>query len=151
VNAQSNQHGGGAVTLDAGLAWSGLRCSFAILWFCFACAFFVNSLLTFFSASVVSLSAGMLPLRAVASCWAASTTWDSGKIVGFVMYWCLKNTVSLTLVARVLVTYTQKQRWCSIDVPRLKPGSDLVSHDRRLSGLTCVWIAHLIGAEGLRM
>jgi hypothetical protein len=89
----SATHGGGAVTLAAGLAWSRLHCSFAFLWSCFACAIFVNSLLTFFSASAVSLPTGMLHLRAVASYWAAATTRDSGEIVGFVMYWCLKNTV----------------------------------------------------------
>ncbi len=143
--------GGGAVALAAGLARSRLRCSFAFALSCFDCAIFVNSLLTFFSASTVSLPAGMLPLRAAASCWATATTWDSGEIVGFVMYWCLKNTLLLTLVACVFVMYTQKERWCSIDVPRLKPGSDLVSHDQRLSGLTCIWIAHPIGAKGLHM
>ena len=39
-----------------------------------AAAIFVNNSLTFVSASAVSLSAGMVPLRAVASCWAAATT-----------------------------------------------------------------------------
>jgi hypothetical protein len=68
-----------------------------------------------------------------------------------VMYWCLKNTLSLTLTTCILVTYTQKQQWCSINVPRLKPGSEILSHDRRLSGLTCIWIAHPVGAKGLRM
>ena len=134
--------------------WVGLEpiavflCRFVVL----LCLYnFVNSSLTFFSASAVSVPAGMLHLRAVASCWAAANTWDSGEIVGFVMYWCLKNTVFPTFVARVLVTYTQKQRWCSINVPRLKPGSDLVSHDRRLSGLTCAWKAHSIEAKGLHI
>jgi hypothetical protein len=45
-----------------------------------------------------------LPLRAIVSCCTAATMWDSGEIVGFVMYWCLKITVSLILVALVLVT-----------------------------------------------
>jgi hypothetical protein len=45
------------------------------------------------------------------------------------------------------VNIDSKQRWCSIEVPRLNPGSDCVSHDRQLSGLTCVWIAQPIGAK----
>ena len=56
------------------------------------------------NASAVLLPAGILPLRAVASCWAAATTWDLGEIAGLVMYWCLKKTVLLILVAHVLVT-----------------------------------------------
>ncbi len=64
------------------------------------------------------------------------------------MYWCLNRTVLLILVALVLVTYTLKHWWCSMDVPRLKSGSDLVSHDRGLSGFTCVWTAQPIGAKG---
>jgi hypothetical protein len=134
-----------------GVALILFRCSFAAAADCFAAAILVNNSLTFVNASAVSLPAGMLPLRAVASCWAAATTWDSGETAGFVMYWCLKNTVSLILVERVLVTYTRKQRWCSIDVPRLKPGSERVSHDSRSSGFMWVWTAHPIGANGFRM
>ncbi len=52
--------------------------------------FLVKRLLTFFNASAVSLPAGILPWSAVASCWAAATTWDSGETVRLVMYWCLK-------------------------------------------------------------
>ncbi len=59
--------------------------------------------------------------------------------------------MSLTLVARVLVMYTWKHRWCSIDVPRLKPASDRVSHVRLSSGFTCAWIAQPSGAIGFRM
>jgi hypothetical protein len=40
----------------------------------FVAAIFVKSLLTFFYASAVSLPAGILPLSAVASCWAATMT-----------------------------------------------------------------------------
>ena len=72
----------------AGVALSLFHCSFAAAAACFAAAIFVNNSLTFVSASAVSLPAGMLPLRAVASCWAAATTGDSGESAGLVMYWC---------------------------------------------------------------
>jgi hypothetical protein len=72
----------------------------------FADAIFVNSSLTCVSASAVLFPAGMCPLRACASCWAVATTWDSGEIVGLVIYWCLNCTISLTLVARVFL-YTR--------------------------------------------
>ncbi len=88
----------------AGCALSLFCCSFAAATACFAAAIFVNNSLTVFSASAVSLPARMVPLRAIASCWAAATTWDSGESVGLVMYWCLKKTVLLILVALVLVT-----------------------------------------------
>ncbi len=128
-------------------AWSMFLCSFALATSFFANAIFVNDLLTLVKASAVSLPAGMLSWSAVTSCCAAATTWDSGEIVGLVMYWYLNRTVSLILVALVLVTYTLKHCRCSMDVPRLKPGSDLVSYDRRLSGFMCIWTVQLIGAK----
>jgi hypothetical protein len=123
--------------------------AFAVLFF--AAAIFVKSLLTFYNDSAVLLPAGILPLNAVASCWAAATTWDSGDTVGLVMYWCLKDTVLLILVARVFVMHTRKHWWCCIDVPRLKPASNRVSHVLRSSGLTWAWIAQLSGANGFFM
>ena len=117
----------------------------------FDVAILVKRLLTLFKASAVSLPAGILPLSAVASCWAAAMMWDSGETVGFVMYWCLKWTVTLILVDLVLVMYTRKQQWCSIDVPRLNLASDLASHVRRSSGLTWALIAHPRGAKGFFM
>ena len=123
------------VCCAAGVARTLLRCAFAFATSLFAIAILVKRLLTFFNASVVSFPAGILPWSAVASCCAAATTWDSGETVGLVMYWCLKCTVSLILVALVFVTYTRKHRWCSIDVPRLKPASDL--HRTKLWG-SCV-------------
>ncbi len=150
--------GGGTATLGwwvvmraVGFALILFRCFFATAADCFAAAILVNNSLTFVNASAVSLPAGMLPLRAVVSCWAAATTWDSDETAGFVIYWCLKNTVLLILIVRVLVTYTWKQRWCSIDVPRLKPGSKRVSHDSRSSDFTWVWTAHPIGANNFRI
>ncbi len=56
-----------------GVALTLLRCSLAFAASCFVAAIFVKSLLTFFNASAVSLPAGILPLSAVASCWAAAT------------------------------------------------------------------------------
>jgi hypothetical protein len=79
-------------------------CSFAFATAAFASAIFVNKALTFLSASAVSLPAGMFPFSAVVSCCAAATTKLSGETTGLVIYWCLKNTVSLTLVALVLLT-----------------------------------------------
>ena len=70
----------------AGVALTLFRCALALAALCFAAAIFVKRLLTFFSASAFSLLAGILPLSAVASCWAAATTWDSGETVGLIMY-----------------------------------------------------------------
>ncbi len=72
----------------------------------FAIAILKNSLLTFCNASVVLFPVGMFPFSAIVSCCAAVITLDSSETVGFVMYWCLKNTVSLICVAFVLVMYT---------------------------------------------
>jgi hypothetical protein len=76
----------------------------------FAIASLVNSLLTFCNVSAVLFPVGLFPWSAIVSYCAAATTWDSGETVGFVMYWCLKNTVSPICVALVLVMYTQKHR-----------------------------------------
>ena len=57
-----------------GIALILLRCSLAFAASFFVAAIFVKSLLTFFNASAVSLPAGILPLSAVASCWAARMT-----------------------------------------------------------------------------
>ncbi len=75
--------------------------AFAALFF--AIAILVNSLLTFHNASVVLFPVGMFPWSAIVSCCAAATTWDSGETVGLVMYWCLKNTVSLICVVFVFL------------------------------------------------
>ncbi len=72
----------------------------------FAIANLVKSLLTFCNGSTVSLPAGMFPWSAIVSCCVDATMWDSGETVGIVMYWCLKNTVSLICVARVFMMYT---------------------------------------------
>ncbi len=69
----------------------------------FAIAILVNSLLTFRNASAVLFPVGMFSWSVIVSCCAARTTWDSGETVVFVMYWCLKNTVSLICVALVCV------------------------------------------------
>ena len=95
--------------LAAGLARRMLQFPHAVACSCFAAAIFENNLLTFVNASAVSFPAGMLPFSAVASCCAATMTWGSSEMVGFGMYWCLKCTMLLTLVALVFVMYTQKQ------------------------------------------
>ncbi len=83
-----------------------LALAFAALFF--AITILVNGLLTFCNASAVSFPAGMLPWSTIVSCCAAATMWDSRETVGFMMYWCLKNTMSLICVARVFVMYTRK-------------------------------------------
>ncbi len=55
-------------SLVAGVACTLLRCAFAFATSFLAIAILVNRLLTFFSASAVSLPAGKLPWSAVASC-----------------------------------------------------------------------------------
>ncbi len=52
----------------------------------FAIAILGNSLLTFCNASAVIFPVGMFPWSAIVSCCAAATTWDSGEMVGIVMY-----------------------------------------------------------------
>jgi hypothetical protein len=76
----------------------------------FAIAILVNSLMTFHNSSAVLLPVGMFPWTVIVTCCAAATTWDSGEMVGFLMHWCLKNTMSLICVACVFVMYTQKHR-----------------------------------------
>jgi hypothetical protein len=76
----------------------------------FAITMLVNSSLTFCNASAVLLPVGMIPWIAIISCYAAAITWDSGETVGFVMYRCLKNTMSLIGVACVFVMYIRKRR-----------------------------------------
>jgi hypothetical protein len=62
-----------------------------------AIAILVNSLLTFCNASAVLFPVSMFQLL-------------SGETIGFVMYWCWKNTLSLIHVTLVLVMYTQKHQ-----------------------------------------
>jgi hypothetical protein len=70
----------------------------------FAVAIWLKSSPNFVNPTAVSLSVGILPFSAVVNRCAASTTCDSGDIVGIVMYLCRKYTWSLTRVAIVLVT-----------------------------------------------
>jgi hypothetical protein len=127
-------------------------CSFlAALCVAFASAIFANNSLTFANASAVSVSRDTVPFSALVSSAAAFSTNVSGVTWGFVMYWCLKNIESLTLVALVLTMYTLKQRWCSIDVPMLKPTSPWASHVLLFLGLTCAMTEHPSGANGFRM
>ncbi len=97
-----------SATLGSGVArhasvWACIQfcCSFAFADDAFAKTIFVNSLLTLCSASAVLDSGAMFPWRALDSCCAAWMTIVSGETLGFVMYWCLKNTVLLILVTLV--------------------------------------------------
>ncbi len=52
----------------------------------FAIAILLNSLLTLRNASAVLFPVVMFSWSAIVSCCAATTMWDSGETVGFVMY-----------------------------------------------------------------
>jgi hypothetical protein len=107
TSANSVTLGCGVSTLGIGASTLGMCVACRAFWFArtllhmvlafassfFAIAILVNSSLTFRNASAVSFPVGMFPWSAIVSCCAAATTWDSGETVGFVMYWCLKNTV----------------------------------------------------------
>ncbi len=79
------------------------RCSFAFAAEAFADDIFMNSLLTLHSASAALVSGATFPCRALVSCCVAWMAIVLGDTLGFVMYWCLKNTVMLILVALVLM------------------------------------------------
>ncbi len=76
-------------------------CSSAFDVAAFADLIFANSLLTLVNASAVSISLEMVPLMALVSSCAPQMRNVSGKNCGFVICWCLKNTVSLTFIALV--------------------------------------------------
>jgi hypothetical protein len=76
-------------------------CSLADVLVAFDSAIFKNGSLTFANASAVSVSRDTAPFRALVSSAAALRISVSGVTCGFVMYWCLKNIESLTLVALV--------------------------------------------------
>ncbi len=85
--------GSGVSTLGKWVVWHAvgvactlLHCAFTFATSLFAATILVKRSLTFFNASAVSLPAGILPWSAVASCWAAATTWDPGETVELVVY-----------------------------------------------------------------
>ena len=109
LGSEISSLGFGSATLGNGVAQraSGWVCN----WFCCSFAFaaeafandiFMNSLLTLHSTSAALVSGAMIPCRALVSCCAAWMTIVLGDTLGFVMYWCLKNTVLLILIALVL-------------------------------------------------
>ncbi len=61
----------------------------------------MNSLLNFWSASAVLPLHEIVPFNALVRSNAAFMTSVLGVTYEFVIYWCLKNTVSLILVALV--------------------------------------------------
>jgi hypothetical protein len=100
--------GGLPTTLVSVTAWRALgwvqrlfHCSFAFAIAAFAIAIFMNNLLNFFNASAVSPLRETAPLNALVSSDAAFMTSVSGVTYGFIMYWCLKNNVLLTLITLV--------------------------------------------------
>jgi hypothetical protein len=60
-------------------------------------------LLCSFDASAVSISGAIVPWRALVNRCAAWMHIVSGETSGFVIYWCLKNTLLLILMALVFV------------------------------------------------
>ncbi len=73
-------------------------CSFAFTIAAFAVAIFVNNSLNFFNASAILPLHETNPLNAQVSSDTAFMRIVLGVTYGFVMYWCLKNTVLLSLV-----------------------------------------------------
>jgi hypothetical protein len=100
--------GGLSTTLRSGTAWQALgwvqrlfHCSFAFTVAAFAVAIFVNSLLNFFNTSAILPFRETNPFNALISSNAALMTSVLGVTCGFVIYWCLKNTMLLILIALV--------------------------------------------------
>ncbi len=84
-----------------GVFWRLFRCSFAFANSNFAAAIFVNNSLNFLSTSAVLLLHETTPLNALVRSDVAFMTSVLGVTYGFMIYWCLKNIVSLILVALV--------------------------------------------------
>jgi hypothetical protein len=102
--------GFGSATLGKGVAQH--ASGWDLNWFCyfafaseaFANSIFVNGLLTLRRASAALVSGATFPCRVLVSCRAAWMTIVLGDTLalGFVTYWCLKNTVLFILVTLVL-------------------------------------------------
>ncbi len=112
LGTRSSCVGGMLSTLGSGTGWCAVRCiwSCALVVAAFAAAIFVNRMLTFCSAYAVLPSRETVPFKTLVSSAAALMTSVSSVIWGFVIYLCLKNTLSLTLVALVFIIYTWKHR-----------------------------------------
>ena len=82
------------------------RCSLAFAAAALAAAILAKSSLTFERASAVSDSRNTVLFNAPVSSAAALNTSVSGVTCGLVMYWWLKNTELLTLVALVFAMNT---------------------------------------------
>jgi hypothetical protein len=67
----------------------------------FATAIFLNNLLNFSSASAVLPSRETVPFNSLVRFDASFMTNVLGVTCGFVIYWCLKNTMLLTLIALI--------------------------------------------------
>ncbi len=84
-----------------GWVWRLVCCFFVFVIAAYATAIFVNNLLSFPNASAVSTLRETIPFNPLVSFNAAFMTSVSGVTCGFVMYWCLKNTVLPTLVVLI--------------------------------------------------
>ncbi len=81
--------------------FKGCFVSFAFANSDFAVAIFVNNSMKFWSASAVLPLRDTIPFNALVRSDATFMMSVSGVTCKFVIYWCLKNTVSLILVALV--------------------------------------------------
>jgi hypothetical protein len=92
-------------TLGSGTAWRTLgwvwRFSFFFAFAIadFSAAIFVNNSVSFLSASAILLLHETVPFNALVRSNAAFMRSVLGVTCGFIIYWCLKNTMSLILVA----------------------------------------------------
>jgi hypothetical protein len=93
--------GNGVARCASGWVSNQFCCSFAYAAEAFANAIFVNSLLTLHSTSAALVSGTTFPSMALVSRCVAWMTIVLGGTLGFVMCWCLKNTVLLILIACV--------------------------------------------------
>jgi hypothetical protein len=85
-----------------GWVWRLFCCSHAFAIAVFAIAIFVNNLLNFSNASAISPLRETNPFNALVISDAAFMVSVLGVTCGFIMNWCLKNTVLLTLIVLVL-------------------------------------------------
>jgi hypothetical protein len=91
----------------------------------------------------------LLPFRACVRLSMAFVSMSADVRVGCMMYLCLKNMVSDTLLLLVFFTWILWQRSCSGDVWMYHPSVVFSAYVPHLSLLLCNCTAHPIGANGI--
>jgi hypothetical protein len=119
----------------------------------FTAAIFVNNLLNFSSASAILSLRETVPFNALVRSDATFMTSVSGVTCGFIIYWCLKNTVSLILFALVfhnvdvealviLHCHPNVETGVRVNVPGLSVLGLEVGHHR--ASQRCKWVFHVM-------